>query len=136
LYNILYRIHTGALTYHDPDSVTIPNANAKLEFIQQSAQLLDIHDNIAQYVKQGIHYMLEFDDISELCKSFEEACTEERGNRDAIRGEVAFHECSLYTNCINILFKLFLTGFCYVNSLGTKCIVNTLLMRLIVLHHQ
>jgi len=70
----------------------IPNLDAKIDFIEAAVSLLEIDGSLYAQIKKGIEYMLEKEDISNLCSSFAFGSEKERGVRDTIQGEVTFQE--------------------------------------------
>lgn len=48
----------------------IPNPNAKVEFIEAGMRLLEVDSSLHAQVQKGIDYMLEKEDISNLCYAF------------------------------------------------------------------
>jgi len=88
---ISFMFYTGALTYAGECSFRIPNSDAKVEFVEAAMRTLEIDMSLFTHVKEGIDKMLENEDISVLCKAFEQG-HKDRGVRDTIQGEVSFQE--------------------------------------------
>jgi len=89
---ISFMFYTGALTYAGNCLFRIPNLDAKIDFIEAAVSLLEIDGSLYAQIKKGIEYMLEKEDISNLCSSFAFGSEKERGVRDTIQGEVTFQE--------------------------------------------
>jgi hypothetical protein len=79
------------LTYAGECLFRIPNSDAKVEFVEAAMRTLEIDMSLFAHVKEGINKMLENEDISLLCKAFEQG-HKDRGVRDTIQGEVSFQE--------------------------------------------